>query len=1169
MGPPVEIRSSSYFTIDNNPPVTTNDYDGLWHSTDFQITLGGSDDGSGVNETYYKINGGPTNTVSMDGHPLITTEGANNTLEYWSIDFANLTETHNILNDIKLDKTLPSSNNDYNGEWYNSSFVINLSGTDGLSGVYDILYKINGGPTQQVSINGHPLITTSGSSNTIEYWCIDNASNQENHQFLNNIKLDFSPPSTSDNYDNLWHNMQVLIDLTSNDDLSGIEDTYYRINGGSILSVSSDGHPLVTTEGSNNELEYWSGDNAGNEETPHNILTNIKVDKTSPSTTDDYNDDWHAMEAVINLDANDNLSGVSDIYYRINGGAIQSVNSDGHPTINTEGDNNLLEYWAVDNAGNEEVPHNSINGIKVDRTPPSTEHDYDGMWHTSDITINLVGTDVLSGIGEIYYRVNGGSVLSVGTNGQPQVITENSNNTLEFWSLDNAGNEELPHIFLFDIRLDKSAPESNDDYDGLWHTSDIVINIIGSDDLSGIDDIYYQINGGTILSLGTNGNPTITTEGENNTLAYWAVDKAGNMQLPYTYLTDIKLDKSSPESNDDYNGLWHNSDFIITLIGNDALSGIDDIHYRINGGTTSSIKVNGHPLIFTEGINNTLEYWAHDNAGNQEVSHKFLYGIKLDKSAPGSSDNYDGSWHKSDIDITIIGSDDLSGVKDIFYRINGGTTNSINLNGNPLITVEGINNTLEYWAKDYAGNEETSHNIIYNVKLDKTSPQSTHDYDSLWHKRNITININANDLVSGIENVYYKINGGGILNLVDHGQPNIETEGENNTLEYWAVDLAGCEEIPHHVLSGIKIDSTPPQILLNKPPEGSSIQDGTTIDFEIVEQFLKTVRSSLNNQSYQTLNPPYDVSTAGLSGTIHITINAEDLVGNSVSKSFQFTMLTTGGEGELATPILYDPGDIDNDGEYLISWDSVEGATGYICEEDDSDEFNTPNVVYEGSIYAVILKARNDGTYYYRVKSTTEQLESRWSNVVSITVSLIDKDNDSLPDEWETSFGLDPDDGTDAKIDSDQDGLTNLEEWQVGTDPKNSDTDGDGINDGDEVSKGSDPNDPLSDPGVKPKGESEDLFNYLFLLIIGQAVAIVLLLILLARKRKPEEPTPAKSDGKKAQEMKKTPSQMKQVKKVAKPKPIPTEPRKTSPSGRAPESSQPPPPPPPPPPPST
>ena len=47
-----------------------------------------------------------------------------------------------------------------------------------------------------------------------------------------------------------------------------------------------------------------------------------------------------------------------------------------------------------------------------------------------------------------------------------------------------------------------------------------------------------------------------------------------------------------------------------------------------------------------------------------------------------------------------------------------------------------------------------------------------------------------------------------------------------------------------------------------------------------------------------------------------------------------------------------------------------------------------------------------------------------------------DKDLDGMEDEWERANGLDPNNPTDAAIDSDNDGLTNIEEFLLGTDPR-------------------------------------------------------------------------------------------------------------------------------------
>jgi subtilisin family serine protease len=83
---------------------------------------------------------------------------------------------------------------------------------------------------------------------------------------------------------------------------------------------------------------------------------------------------------------------------------------------------------------------------------------------------------------------------------------------------------------------------------------------------------------------------------------------------------------------------------------------------------------------------------------------------------------------------------------------------------------------------------------------------------------------------------------------------------------------------------------------------------------------------------------------------------------------------------------------------------------------------------------------------------------------VTARFSLVDTDNDLLPDDWELAHGLDPFDPTDADHDNDGDGLTNRQEYDAGTDPDNPDTDGDGVTDGDEVNAGRNPK--VNEPAV-------------------------------------------------------------------------------------------------------
>jgi large repetitive protein len=96
----------------------------------------------------------------------------------------------------------------------------------------------------------------------------------------------------------------------------------------------------------------------------------------------------------------------------------------------------------------------------------------------------------------------------------------------------------------------------------------------------------------------------------------------------------------------------------------------------------------------------------------------------------------------------------------------------------------------------------------------------------------------------------------------------------------------------------------------------------------------------------------------------------------------------------------------------------------------------------------VFITARNEGA----VATAT----------ISINIPLSTL-GDGIPDTWKIAHGFDPTDPGVAAADTDGDGLTNLQEYQLGTDPRNPDTDGDGIPDGQEVQLGTNPLDPDTD----------------------------------------------------------------------------------------------------------
>lgn len=81
-----------------------------------------------------------------------------------------------------------------------------------------------------------------------------------------------------------------------------------------------------------------------------------------------------------------------------------------------------------------------------------------------------------------------------------------------------------------------------------------------------------------------------------------------------------------------------------------------------------------------------------------------------------------------------------------------------------------------------------------------------------------------------------------------------------------------------------------------------------------------------------------------------------------------------------------------------------------------------------------------------------------------------DTDGDGLPDAWEHDHGLDPLLAADAARDADGDGLPNRREFSLGTDPNAADTDGDGMPDAWEAQYALDPLDP-ADAALDPDGD--------------------------------------------------------------------------------------------------
>lgn len=112
-----------------------------------------------------------------------------------------------------------------------------------------------------------------------------------------------------------------------------------------------------------------------------------------------------------------------------------------------------------------------------------------------------------------------------------------------------------------------------------------------------------------------------------------------------------------------------------------------------------------------------------------------------------------------------------------------------------------------------------------------------------------------------------------------------------------------------------------------------------------------------------------------------------------------------------------------------------------------------------------------DGGWDYDVDALTNREEYD----IGTNPADSDSDDDGIPDGWEVDYGLNPlslPNLLDSGLDYDIDGLTNLREYQLGTNPRNTDTDSDVMPDAWEVNNGLNPR--INDANLDPDADGRN-----------------------------------------------------------------------------------------------
>jgi hypothetical protein len=807
--------------------VTSANAPSAWNNTDVTVNLNASDALSGVAATYYSLDGG----AQQSGTSIPISSEGTHTLQFWSVDNAGNIEAAKSV-DVKIDKTPPTISHTQspaaNGNgWNNSNVTVTFTCGDALSGV--------------ASCTDPQTVTTEGQGQAVTGTATDNAGNTATDPAT--VSIDTTPPTITGAPDrspdaNGWYNHDVTVTFSCDDSLSG---------------VATCGPTATLGEGAGQTVTGTAVDSAGN--STGFTVSNLNIDETKPTltgapTTGPVAGGWYAGDVTITWTCTDDLSGV--------------VATPADSVVTGEGDDLSATATCTDKAGN--ATTTTVDGIKIDRTPPSTQaivpQPLPSGWYAGAVQVTLTGVDAGSGVATTYYAVDGGAPQAYAG---PFAFGTGGTHTLTYWSVDNAGNVEdnTAPGHSITIKVDNvpptitgsRAPAAN----GFgWNNTPVTVSFDCSDVESGI--------------ASCDPGATLGNEGADQSYTGDAVDNAGNKSS--ATVDGVNIDTTAPTltgtaTTEPNTYGWYKGDVTINWIGQDGLSGIDPATQPADSVITGEgASLGAGPVSIS------------DKAGN--VTSASVTGIQIDRTPPhisGATVNDDGTprsanaagWFNSAVRVHFTCGDALSGVQECGSDV--------------VLDHDGMNLSASGTATDKADNSATA--SVGGIDIDSQAPSSLAvlqctGKNGYCRGAKATVALSATDQagLSGVKEIRYSTNGSSWQSVSGAGgSVDINLNGSGKaTVAYYAVDNAGNAETPNSV--DVKYDTVAPTVthtLTPTPNAGGWDKSDVTVHFDATDD------ADGSGVDASTVSPDQTITTE-TAGTV-VNGVADDMAGNEGTDS--------------------------------------------------------------------------------------------------------------------------------------------------------------------------------------------------------------------------------------------------------------------------------------------
>ncbi len=498
--------------------------------------------------------------------------------------------------------------------------------------------------------------------------------------------------------------------------------------------------------------------------------------------------------------------------------------------------------------------------------------------------------------------------------------TEGPNYIRSKWAVDpkTGRTAEPQQEVLYEVNADGRAPITSLRFENApryvnggvtYFGKDLSFGLTSRDEVSGVKLTQYALGGG-FSDYST--NVSVSKEGAQS-LYYYAVDFVGNSEE--TKSSDFTVDLIAPKTSYQVVGINKDGNILapsatLSLSSTDNLSGVRTTYFTFDGGNARAYSGPVSTSALSDG-EHTLKFYAVDNVKNMEGgdggANASTFKFYLDKTPPVPTheikgDQYKGNYHyiSPRTTIALAATDNKAGVKNIYYRIDGGERVVYDSEFN-MTNVRGVHN-VKYDANDLVENLSSNHWI--NVFMDNEGPETGifyanpqfMDRDTLFITSNSGITLKTRDDASGVQNVEYSIDGGGFKT---YSAFNLPSEGYH-TIKFRSSDNVNNKETEK--TSSCFIDNTAPEIFIKFSIEAIGQKNGVPVYPNYTRMYVaatdkkvgtEQILYSMDDAALTLYSSPQTLDASEMSRfrknkKYSVKVVAKDKLGNSSEKTVEF-----------------------------------------------------------------------------------------------------------------------------------------------------------------------------------------------------------------------------------------------------------------------------------------